>query len=209
MSLNLEKRLLRESICQQFVADFPAIQRTEATGKIAENLRKLLADSRFPAGTALFAYWPLLAEEPDFRPILHDWLGHGMRLGLPGMVWSPRSLVFRQVKSIAADLVADSKGIPGPRAGLPELMPEEAGMVIVPGLAFSRAGHRLGRGAGFYDRFLAKVGPAVPLWAPAFDIQVVPRLPVAEHDMKIHGLILPDGLWDCQSESWVATSADG
>lgn len=207
MPLNIEKKLLRESIRQQFAANSPASERINATFRIAENLQKLLAQTTDSSVTMLFAYWPLLAEEPDFRPILQDWLNQGMRLGLPGMVWSPRKLVFREVKNLSADLIADSKGIPGPRASLPELMPEEAGIVIVPGLAFSWSGQRLGRGAGFYDRFLAQLGPTVPLWAPAFDCQVVAQVPMDDHDRKVHGLILPDGLWDCRSETWLSAPA--
>jgi len=99
MALNIEKKLLRESIRQQFAANFPASERINATFRIAENLQKLLNQSTVSSVTMLFAYWPLLAEEPDFRPILQEWLNQGMRLGLPGMVWSPRKLVFREVKN--------------------------------------------------------------------------------------------------------------
>jgi 5-formyltetrahydrofolate cyclo-ligase len=66
-----------------------------------------------------------------------------------------------------------------------------ADFVIVPALAVSRDGHRLGRGAGCYDRALARVGAAVPTVALVYDDELVAELPVAPHDQRVKAVAQP------------------
>ena len=58
--------------------------------------------------------------------------------------------------------------------------------VIVPGLAFDRRGHRLGRGAGVYDRFLATLAPHTLRIGVIPDAQLVDALPTEPHDVPMH-----------------------
>lgn len=211
MLITTEKTQLRKKIRQSFAADLKPRAHAEAARKICRNMEKLISLVLSANQPKLLAFWPSLPEEPDFQQVLKAGLGHGHGIGLPEMVWSPRKLIFRRIEKLETDLVTDARGIVGPHPRLPEFPHDEAGLVIVPGLAFDRNGHRLGRGAGFYDRFLESVNPAVPRWAPAFDCQVIDHVPVDTHDQKVFGLILPDGLWDCRSGSWLAkaTSSGG
>ncbi|MFA5320039.1 MAG: 5-formyltetrahydrofolate cyclo-ligase [Candidatus Omnitrophota bacterium] len=66
---------------------------------------------------------------------------------------------------------------------------EDIDLVIVPGLAFDEAGNRLGRGKGYYDNFLKKLPSTVPSVGLAYDFQVVPRIPAAEHDTALTKII--------------------
>jgi 5-formyltetrahydrofolate cyclo-ligase len=61
--------------------------------------------------------------------------------------------------------------------------------VIVPGIAFDSRGNRLGRGKGFYDRFLKKTPATATIAGLAFDFQVVASLPTQPHDVKVHRVI--------------------
>jgi 5-formyltetrahydrofolate cyclo-ligase len=69
----------------------------------------------------------------------------------------------------------------------PALVPvSEIDLMVVPGVAFDRAGHRLGRGKGYYDRLLTSFsGISV---APAYDFQVLPSIPVEEHDRAVNAV---------------------
>lgn len=80
--------------------------------------------------------------------------------------------------------------------GQKALAPEDFSGFIVPGLAFSKKGERLGRGKGFYDQLLTKgQGVFVGL---AFDCQILAQLPVESHDIKMHRLISESGILDFQ-----------
>lgn len=66
-----------------------------------------------------------------------------------------------------------------------------ADVVLVPALAVSVTGHRLGRGGGSYDRALARVGPQVPTIALAYDDELLPSVPVAAHDQPVRAVARP------------------
>jgi len=88
--------------------------------------------------------------------------------------------------------------VPGPKGLLePAEAPRgvdavaRADAVLVPALAVDRAGHRLGRGGGSFDRALARVGPLIPLIALLYDDELVDRLPTASHDVPVRAVVRP------------------
>ncbi len=85
-------------------------------------------------------------------------------------------------------------GIPEPKKTLREQPDrtatlQEIELVLVPGLAFDAKGNRLGRGAGYYDRFLAKLPKSVKTVALAFECQLFESIPVEPHDRKVDYII--------------------
>ncbi len=62
-------------------------------------------------------------------------------------------------------------------------------LVIVPAIAFDRRGNRLGRGKGYYDRFLKKIPRRATSLGLAFDFQILPSLPVTPHDVGVKRVI--------------------
>lgn len=59
-------------------------------------------------------------------------------------------------------------------------------LVLVPGMAFDSCGHRLGRGRGYYDRFLSSLFTSIGV---CFDFQKVPEVPIDEHDVPVDEVI--------------------
>ena len=86
-------------------------------------------------------------------------------------------------------LVAGPWGIKEPAADCPLTQIDEIDFMLVPGVAFDRRGQRIGYGAGFYDRLLARRHRHTDCVAIAFDCQVVPRIPTEAHDQPIDRLI--------------------
>lgn len=64
---------------------------------------------------------------------------------------------------------------------------ESIDLAIIPGMAFTVAGDRLGRGKGYYDRLLPHL--SCPLWGLAFDFQIVEEIPVEPHDIRMDRVI--------------------
>ena len=77
-----------------------------------------------------------------------------------------------------------------PHGARPEKI-EQADLVIVPALAVDRAGVRLGRGGGSYDRALARVRPGVEVIALLHDGELAHRLPAQSHDQRVTAVITP------------------
>jgi 5-formyltetrahydrofolate cyclo-ligase len=81
----------------------------------------------------------------------------------------------------------------GPRLGPAAL--GTADIVVLPALAVSRDGVRLGRGGGYYDRALRHVRPDAVLVAVVFDDELVDDLPAEPHDRRVTAVVTPSGGW--------------
>jgi 5-formyltetrahydrofolate cyclo-ligase len=66
-----------------------------------------------------------------------------------------------------------------------------ADVVLAPALAVDRAGNRLGRGGGSYDRALARVGPLIPVIALLYDNELLARVPAEPHDTPVRAAVRP------------------
>lgn len=94
----------------------------------------------------------------------------------------PGEMTFRAPTN---DLVAGSYGIPEPDESAPAVTPAELDALLVPGVAFTRSGIRLGQGGGFYDRFIPKMRPDAPRIGLCHSWQVVDDLPAEPHDVRV------------------------
>lgn len=83
------------------------------------------------------------------------------------------------------DMFHPHHGLRQPNRDLGELTVDQIDLVIVPAIAFDPQGNRLGRGGGFYDRFLARPDVRAGTIGVAFDEQIVPDLPVHENDRPV------------------------
>ncbi len=108
---------------------------------------------------------------------------------LPAVVKNQKKMIPTLTKNLT-NLENGHYGILEPRhdASL-EVTLKEIDAVIVPGLAFDKSCNRLGRGAGYYDRFLATLPDATVTVGLAFDFQLIDRLPVEEHDVPLSVIV--------------------
>lgn len=116
----------------------------------------------------------------------------GKGIALPIIIKEQKKLIPSYVQDLEENLDIGPYGIRHPkRESFDPLDLREIDLVIVPGIAFDRDNNRLGRGAGYYDRFLRDIPSDVPTFGLAFDFQMVDHLPRRkEHDVPVTGVIV-------------------
>ncbi|MDQ2105783.1 5-formyltetrahydrofolate cyclo-ligase [Azospirillum isscasi] len=148
-------------------------------------LEALVRPGLIPDGPVA-GYWPL-GSELDARPLLLHLKAAGRPVALP--VSGPRgqALTFRDWDP-AQPLAAGRYGIHEPGADRPEAVPA---VLLVPMLAFDRSGHRLGYGAGYYDRTLDALRAVRPVLAVgvAFAAQEMDAVPCGAHDERLDWIL--------------------
>ncbi len=105
------------------------------------------------------------------------------------LVLSGKKIRIYRVANFRKDLRKGAYGILEPKPSRSRLgKPASIELAFVPGLGFDRKGRRLGRGAGYFDRFLARLSGAEKIGL-AFRCQMVKRVPVAKHDLPVDQVI--------------------
>lgn len=134
------------------------------------------------------AFWPL-PDELDTRPLVSALDARGHTIGLPVVIKRGQPLLFRRWTPDTT-LVQGSFRVMTPPPEAPEVVPS---LLIVPLLAFDRAGYRLGYGGGFYDRTLHKLraGAASRVLAVgvALSAQEVPSVPRDDTDQPLDWIV--------------------
>jgi 5-formyltetrahydrofolate cyclo-ligase len=101
---------------------------------------------------------------------------------------SGHSLEFRQWSHSAA-MVVGRFGIAEPGADAKVWAPEQIDLVVVPGVAFDRRGHRIGYGKGYYDRTLHLLEGKDRLFGLCYDFQLIDEIPEIPHDVRMDGVV--------------------
>jgi 5-formyltetrahydrofolate cyclo-ligase len=129
-----------------------------------------------------------LPKEVDTTPlVLHAWRD-GKRVLAPKVNWEQRRMLPIEIVSLTDNISEGELGLREPAEGVPFAL-EQIDLVIVPGLGFDREGNRVGRGRGFYDRFLAHEGWRGVSCGLALEDQVVDHVPMHEHDVPVDMLV--------------------
>lgn len=130
-----------------------------------------------------------MGTEVDTHPLIEQALADGKSIVIPITVDETRELLLSDLFSLSELEVADHN-IEVPKKGFTRLVePGTVDLVLVPGLAFAKNGHRVGYGGGYYDRFLAKLDKSVPKIAIGFDLQIVDEVPTNDFDIPVDSLI--------------------
>lgn len=171
----MDKKILRKQIREKKQAMTP-----EQIRSASEKLKELfLATQQYRQAKTVYGYLPY-NQEVRTVPILEQALADGKRIAVPKVYGNEMKFIY----------LTDLNRVAPGYAGIPE--PVEDGpvgddptaLVLMPGLAFDKAGHRIGYGGGFYDKFLAEE-PEHPTVALCYEFQVVQQLPTEEFDIPV------------------------
>ena len=181
-----EKSDLRRQMRRTLKAMSGAARRTACQAAC----RRLMELEAFGAARVVMLYMPL-ADEVDTTPIALRAFRSSKTVCVPRVDWRRKDMEPVEVHTFDDHVMdVDEHGLRVPREGAP-LVPATIDLVVVPGLAFDKGGYRLGRGGGFYDRFLGRLRPSATTVGLAFDGQLVEEVPADDSDVPV-GMIVTD-----------------
>ena len=187
MTRKEEKRALRATL-RRMAESLPESYRRKADSAIAAHL---LAMPAYQEAETVFCFagtgW-----EIDTRPILSDALAAGKRLCVP-LCTGPGLMELRQITSLS-QLSPGAYGLPEPPADAPLVAVDAVDLAILPCMGCNHLGHRLGRGGGYYDRFLAAYRSAAVLVCRERLIRE--EIPLEPHDLPIPWVLTERGLYE-------------
>jgi len=189
--IRVAKRELRAR-CRRLRDDLGEAYRSQASERIVSTLARW---NPLVSARVAFIYLPMPGEV-DVQPLMS--LVPHVRWAIPRVVDSPSPhLVFHTYRRDR--LVRHPYGMLEPDPALPEVAVEEANLIIVPGLGYTRRGHRLGYGGGYYDRLLTRSGSAITAGV-CFEALVMEDMPHTAHDLPVEYLVTEDsGIRACRS----------
>lgn len=141
--------------------------------------QQFFATSYYQEAKTLYGYLPY-NQEVRTEPILLQALKDGKKVAVPKVYGDTMRFIYLE----------DMNGIEKGYAGIPEpvadepVAADETALVLMPGLAFDKEGHRIGYGGGFYDKFLS-AEPTHPTVALCYDFQMLPNLETEEFDVPV------------------------
>lgn len=193
--IQLRKRRERERAAA-LVAAIPPEAAADYSGRICRHVQEWEVYRR--ARTVMV--YVALRGEPDLADLIDAAEGAGVRLCVPRVDWQTGRMTPVLVRDWSRDLVPGRYGVFEPGPGCTVCPPGEIDLVLVPGVAFDESGGRLGRGRGFYDRFLRELegsrtgGGGAESCGVCFSAAVLPDLPMQPHDVRVRHLCTEQGL---------------
>ena len=127
------------------------------------------------------------AMKSEFKPVplMRKLSDAGASLALPVVTRRGEPLIMR-AWDFGDEMASGVWGIREPKASSPEVLPD---ILLVPLAAFDRNGHRIGYGAGYYDRTIPRFVPPAVAIAVAFDYQIIAEVPVTEGDVAVNAVV--------------------
>ena len=177
----------QRTTCQSRLAEMTPVEHAAASHSICDQLARSAASI---TTKAIMGYLPL-ADEPDIRPFLQSLLDRGQMVGVPRILDAQRMDTVT-LESLEPDhLVRGAHGVLGPLDGT-AIPVDNIGMIIVPGMAFDTHGHRLGRGGGYYDRYLSCLPRGIPTIGCCFSCQLLQSVETGPMDVSMSKIIMDD-----------------
>lgn len=170
----------------------PSEQRIEMSLAAAEHGA---ANIHIEPGTIVSGFFPIRSEI-DIRPLMDAIRVKGARLCVPAVL-DRQTIEFRELVR-GAGLIDTGFGTSGPGPEAEVLIPQ---LLLMPLAAFDHRGHRIGYGAGHYDRAIDRIraaGIEPRLMGIAFSMQEVPHVPEGPHDRRMNAIVTEKGYREFQ-----------
>lgn len=149
---------------------------------------RLIGTPWFASARTVMLYAPM-ETELDISLVAKECRRTGRMVALPAVDWGGGTMTARRVDDWGRVLVVGKHGVQEPRGDTPIVEPEDLDLIVVPGLGFGRDRTRLGRGGGFYDRFLSGASIRAAKVGMGFSWQVLASVPTTDSDVTLDGVV--------------------
>lgn len=149
---------------------------------------RLIGTPWFASARTVMLYAPM-ETELDISLVAKECRRTGRMVALPAVDWGGGTMTARRVDDWRRVLVVGKHGVQEPRGDTPIVEPEDLDLIVVPGLGFGRDRTRLGRGGGFYDRFLSGASIRAAKVGMGFSWQVLASVPTTDSDVTLDGVV--------------------
>ncbi|HLG25281.1 MAG TPA: 5-formyltetrahydrofolate cyclo-ligase [Candidatus Gracilibacteria bacterium] len=174
------KQRLRSEILLKRLKQQP-VQKRKKDQKILQLLQKM---DEFKKARKILLYLPIHGEVD--LSALFDIPTLNKKIVLPRVKSTTTTLILYNIKNLK-DVELGAYKILEPKKHLQKVKPEEIDLAFIPGIAFSKDGHRVGYGKGFYDRLMKKL--TCPKIGIAYEFQIVNNIPGEKHDVPVDMII--------------------
>jgi 5-formyltetrahydrofolate cyclo-ligase len=186
---NIDLRPVKQALRRQILAEraaLPTDERARLSGLITARLLNLPELARARCVLAYLSF----GHELSTAGLISSLRERNVTVVLPRIERAAHRLDLYRVDDISVETTPGVWGIrePDPQRCRPAAL-NEIDLIVVPGVAFTAAGARLGYGGGYYDELLSRWQRPPLVIAPAFDLQVVPELPTTPHDRPVDAVI--------------------
>ena len=165
----------------------PAAERRDVSAQICGQLLDRDDVKAAMAARRAFSVYLASPDEIDLDPFIDRLWDAGCPVFVPA--WRDGTYALVRYRQETA-LVAGPMGIREPPPEKGDACGPKPAVWIVPGLAFTRAGGRLGYGGGWYDRFLSAAGPEAVSLGVAYSFQIVDAIPSEPHDITLTDVVV-------------------
>ncbi len=185
----IDKELLRADIRRRR-REYSAMHVVEMSVRISE---QIIALPEYLKARRVFCYHAL-PMEVQTGGLIREMLRAGKEVYLP---------VTGEDHTMAAVRLTDPDAVHKAAVGIMEpdgaetVAPEELDLILTPGLAFDRTGRRLGRGGGYFDRFLPRCRGLIV--GVTFEKQLLDEVPTEEHDWLMDRIVTEKAVYDCRA----------
>lgn len=160
-------------------------------------IEKLMMNETYKTARGIFIYIGF-GSEINTKIIIKEALNSGKEVYVPKVI--KKDMILIKIDSLE-NLVTSSYGILEPVGDKSDFDVNKLGLIVMPGVAFDKAGNRLGYGGGYYDKFLEHNQIECKKIALAYDFQVLENLEVEEHDIKVDLIITENQVINIKNKS--------
>ena len=187
-----QKSFLRKrakAALKEYCSDLPLMEQT------AESVVASVTNSdEYKSATMILGFMPM-NDEVDVIPLMKQALKDKKKVAVPKMAKSGNDMDFYLIDDFDGDFTSDNKyNIREPSESCTKLSPDQIpsdALIFVPGLVFNLEGARLGRGKGYYDKYLSRVPDCDKriVCGVCFTICVTKAVPIEKNDVRVNYLL--------------------